>query len=104
MPIKSGSPREDIYEEYRQKDKPLAEEEQKLEFLITTYYRMKGITPNTEHAYRNLPDYYTDPKIIEELDIFTEKEQENLVKWSERYNDVTLKRLDLVKLFQEVHK
>lgn len=82
--------RDDLWESFYGKDEKIIKELHKYEFLIETLYKMKNINKIKNFGGPIYEDY-TNTELISELGIFNKDEEERLIRWSNKYNELVNK-------------
>lgn len=87
--------RAEIWETYHDKDKNIREELKRYEFLIESLYKTKNID-NINAGFSEISKEYTNEELIKELGIFNKDEEEKIIKWSNKYNELINNRNHII--------
>lgn len=87
--------RDELWESFYGKDEKIRKELNKYEFLIETLYKTKNIDKIKNFGSPIFEDY-TNTELISELGIFNKDEEERLIRWSNKYNELANKRKQAV--------
>lgn len=82
--------RDELWESFYSKDEKIIKELHKYEFLIETLYKTKNINKIKTFGGPIYEDY-TNTELISELGIFNKDEEERLIRWSNKYNELVNK-------------
>ena len=82
--------RDELWESFYGKDEKIIKELHKYEFLIETLYKTKNIDKIKNFGGPIYEDY-TNTELISELGIFRKDEEERLIRWSNKYNELVNK-------------
>ena len=82
--------RDELWESFYGKDEKIIKELHKYEFLIETLYKTKNIDKIKNFGGLIYEDY-TNTELVSELGIFSKDEEERLIRWSNKYNELVNK-------------